>query len=47
MLQLSLPCASFASDAVTVTYLGGTDTDMAPPIDHYSFVSCKVAIGSP
>jgi RNA 3'-terminal phosphate cyclase len=39
MLQLALPICSFASEVVTVVYKGGTDTDMAPPIDHYHLVS--------
>lgn len=39
MLQVALPCAAFANGVVTVTLYGGTDTDMAPPIDHYCCVS--------
>jgi hypothetical protein len=50
MLQLALPICSFASEVVTVVYKGGTDTDMAPPIDHYHLVSpvtsCDVRLGS-
>ena len=39
MIQQSLPVMLFDKEHVTVTYRGGTDTDHAPPIDHYVMVS--------
>ncbi|XP_075217022.1 RNA 3'-terminal phosphate cyclase [Lycorma delicatula] len=34
MVQVALPCALFSSGQTTLQLLGGTNADMAPPIDH-------------
>ena len=39
LIQQSLPVMVYGKEPVTVTYKGGTNTDHAPPIDHYSMVS--------
>ena len=40
LIQQSLPVMVYGKEPVTVTYRGGTNTDHAPPIDHYTMVSC-------
>ncbi|XP_070563804.1 RNA 3'-terminal phosphate cyclase-like isoform X2 [Ptychodera flava] len=43
MLQISLPCTIFGPGVCVVEYRGGTNTDMAPPIDHYTMVFQPIA----
>ena len=35
LMQISIPCLCFADKASVVIYKGGTNVDMAPPVDFY------------
>ena len=41
MLQIALPCLLFAKERSELILRGGTDVDMAPPIDYTLKVSNK------
>ena len=43
MLQAALPCLLFAPRPTKLILKGGTDVDMAPPIDYFSRVFLPVA----
>lgn len=38
LMQVALPCALFASDTVSLTLTGGTNTEMAPQVDYMTEV---------
>ena len=42
MLQATLPCILFASGPTELVLRGGTDAEMAPPIDYFQKVRSTI-----
>ena len=43
MIQAVLPCLAFASTRTVLRMRGGTNVDLAPPLDYFSEVFTSIA----